>query len=261
MTAKLTQPIMKFATDRGVMGAVKRAADTRTVEELTESIRLWGEMNPEVQMFLPHLKDINPKHLGLVADTIELSYRQASPYKSINFLQPTPSEGKSVLGILLDIYRKASKTNPEGMEFAQEVVNNTDIAASKFFLWNLTGGIFEQPVQKQFAAAKPLVQTFAQDTLWPPAHRGFAQEHDFMGLIQTVVDPSADPKKVSMLSDIISKIRGKAYMSIQDFVTSKAPIEKVTDNMNSLEEVATMTRAKGITLNADEFLTKNTNLY
>ena len=260
MVIKLTAPLTRFGGWQG-MGAVKRPGDTRTTEELTESIKLWANKNPEVKEFLPHLREMNPKHLGLVADTIELANRHSMLPTDINMKGQT-SAGKTLLGVLLDIFPRASKENPNALDFAQEVINNTDTITSKYFLWQTTGGVLENKnVAEHFKAAKPLVEIFARETLTPPNPMTYDKQNDFMLLTRSVINEDADPKKISLVKELLDKIGEKAYFALSDVVSGKAPLSKLQDNMNSVGEVADMFVQKGKYLNAGEFLNKNTNLY
>lgn len=260
MSIKLTEPLTRFGGWQA-MGAVKRAADTRTTEELTQTIKLWANHNPEVKTFLPSLKEMNPKHFGLVADTIELANRHSMLPKNINMLGQT-SAGKSLLGVLLDIFPRASKENPNALDFAQEVINNTDTITSKYFLWQTTDGILEnKSVAEQFKAAKPLVETFAKETLDNPNPYSFAEQEGFMTLVKSVIEPTADPKKISLVKDAINAIDKNAMLHVESFVESKAPVEKIKDNISTVGQVsALMDKSRGLP-DMTDYLTKNTNLY
>ena len=260
MAVKLTTPLTRFGGWQH-LGAVKRTADTRTTEELQETIKLWAKNNPEVKEFLPHLKDMQPKHFGLVADTIELANRHSLLPTDIN-LKGQTSAGKSLLGVLLDIFPRASKENPNALDFAQEVINNTDSITSKYFLWQTTGGVLEnKKVAEHFKAAKPLVEIFAKETLSHPNPMTYDNQRDFMLLTRSVINEDADPKRISLVKEILDKIGEKAYFALDDLVLSKVPMSKIQDNMNSVGEVADMFIQNGKLLDAGSFLNKNTNLY
>ena len=260
MSIKLTQPLTRFSGWQN-MGVVKRAVDTRTTDELIQTIKLWANQNQEVKEFLPHLKEMNSKHLGLVADTIELANHHSMLPKNINMLGQT-SAGKSLLGVLLDIFPRASKENPNALDFAQEVINNTDTFTSKYFLWQTTGGILENKnVSEQFKAAKPLVETFAKETLGQPNPYSFAEQEGFMTLVKSVIEPDADPQKISLVKDAVNAIDNKAMLHVSSFVESKAPVEKIKDNISTVGQVtALMDKSKGLR-DMTDYLTKNTNLY
>ena len=261
MSIKLTAPLTRFDGWR-TMGAVKHSADTRTAEELKETIKLWALANKEVKEFLPHLKEIREKHLGLVADTIELSMRRAMLPNDINLREPVEANGKSILGLMLDSYKVASKENPEALDFAQEVINNTDSRTAKVFFLESAGGVLEnKDYSKQFKAATPLVEIFAKQTLNTPNPYSFDNQKNFMFLVKSVVNEKANPAKISLVKDFYNKIANKAYFNLFEFVANKAPVSKVEDNLNTVEQVADMFVREGKVLDAGKFVNRNTNLY
>ncbi len=256
MTLKLTR-----FDGWNTLGAVKHPKDTRTVDELKDAIKTWALANKEVKEFLPHLNDMNPKHLGLVADTIELANRKACLPNDINLKSQT-SAGKTLLGVLLDMIPVASKNNPNAVEFAQEVINNTDSITSKYFLWQLTGSPFlNKDYAEYFKAATPLVEIFAKSALEHPKIYSYENQMNFMNIIENVVNKDADIEKVGLLKPIYEKIKDKGYIILDKFVTGKTPIEKIKDNLSTLDKVADLFHKNGKLLDAGEYLTKNTNLY
>lgn len=260
MAIKLTRPLTRFDGFQN-LGAFKRPNDTRTVDELRATIELWAKASSEVKEFLPQLDKMNPKHLGLVADTIELANRKALLPNDINLKSQT-SAGKTLLGVLLDIFPRASKNNPNSLDFAQEVINNTDAITSKFFLWQTTGGVLENTkVAEHFKVAKPLVEVFAKKSLEPPKIYTFENQEKFMTLVKSVIDEDADPKKVSLVKDIYDKMNENGFLYLWDFVSGKAPIAKIEDNLSTLNKISEMFTKTRERLDVGEYLTKNTNLY
>ena len=83
MSIKINQPLTRFGGWQ-VLEHVKRPADTRTKTELLDTINAWAQKNPEIKAFLPKLKNVEDKHLGLVADVIELSNHSSFLPKDIN---------------------------------------------------------------------------------------------------------------------------------------------------------------------------------
>ncbi len=261
MAIKLTAPLTRFGGWQ-TMGAVKHPADTRTAEELKETIRLWALANKEVKAFLPQLEKIKEKHLGLVADTIELSMRRAMLSEDINLIEPVEQNGKSILGLMLDSYSVASKENPEALDFVQEVINNTDTRTAKVFFLESAGGVLEnKDLAPQFKATTPLVEFFAKQTLDPPNPISFAPQRNFMTLVKSAVNEHANPEKISLVKELFDKIGNKAYFKLFDFVVAEAPVSKVKDNINSVEQVADMFVRDRKILDAVKFLNRNTNLY
>ena len=156
-------PVFRFGGFQ-VMGAHTKPLDTRTTEQLIENIEYFAERNPEVAQFKNELKSINPKHLGLVSDICEL----ANKYEMLNTnidMKKLVANGKSLFAALIEKLPKASKENPEALNFAQEVINQTDSTASKYFLASAVG-MFDHPeAAKHLAAAKPIVKQLAEQTL------------------------------------------------------------------------------------------------
>ena len=131
---KLLHPIKRFEGWEP-MGLYKRPADTRTVEELKGTIEAWSRRLGDVKEILPELKTMNPKHLGLVADTIELSQKPANAFKDVNLANSGIENGFfSPLKKLMMMFPVVSKKNPHAMEFSQEVVDTTGKLMSKFYL-------------------------------------------------------------------------------------------------------------------------------
>ena len=261
MSIKINQPMTRFGGWQ-VLGHIKRPADTRTKTELLDTINAWAQKNPEIKAFLPKLKNVEDKHLGLVADVIELSNHSSFLPKDINLKGPT-SLGVSISEFFLNAISILSKENPNVLDFTQEVINNTDTITSKHFLWHASGKIlFDKGVSEHFKAAKSLVEPFAKQSLANPSPILRDSEDQFMGLIKLVVNEDADAKKVAVLGEAMKKVGDKAYFYIDEFVTSKVPTEKVEDNLNTLEQVAKLLNAsEQKPMNAGEYLTRNTNLY
>ena len=208
------------------------------------------------------MKEIREKHLGLVADTIELSMRRAMLPNDINLIEPVEANGKSILGLMLDSYKVASTENPEALDFAQEVINNTDSRTAKVFFLESAGGVLEnKDFSKQFKTATPLVEIFAKQTLNTPNPYSFDNQKNFMLLVKSVVNEKANPEKISLVKDFYNKIANKAYFNLFEFVANKAPVSKVEDNLNTVEQVADMFVREGKVLDAGKFVNRNTNLY
>ena len=82
-----------------------------------------------------------------------------------------------------------------------------------------------------------------------------------MFLIRNVINEYADPKKVSLVKEVFEKLNNKGFFSVWDFVSSKTPLAKIQDNLQTLSEAADLSAKNGRLLDAGEYLTKNTNLY
>ena len=82
-----------------------------------------------------------------------------------------------------------------------------------------------------------------------------------MLLTRSVINEDADPKRISLVKELVDKIKEKAWFDLGDIVFSKTPVSKMQDNLNSVGEVADMLIENGKYLDAGRFLNKNTNLY
>lgn len=263
MGLKVTTPITRLCNGWMKMGFDKKPADTRTAEELVGSINAWAKTNPEVKEFLPHLKDVPQKYLGLVADTIELANARPVLGINVNIKQPTNYNGKSVFELMLNSIPLVAKSNPNALDLTQEIINNTDVLTSKFALVPLSGGVmFRSDLAEHFKAAKPLVEFFAKKSFEHPNPMHFDNQRRFMSMVASVIDDDVDVKKVPLVKDIFEKMEGKGTMYIKNFVTSKVPAEKIKDNMSSIDKVAGLLKSNGKNpMDAEAFLLKNTNLY
>lgn len=253
-------PVLRFGGWQ-TMGAHTRPADTRTTQQLLTNIDYFAQRNPEVAQFKKELKSMNPEHLGLVSDICELANSNAMLNKSINMKKPV-STGKSLFAFLMEKLPKASKENPEALNFAQEVINQTDTNASKYFLAEFAG-IYDHPeAAKHLAATKPFVKDIAEGTLKGGYTMDFSKERNFVNNIAAYINSDADPQKIEMLSKIIklgedTPLENMSFNGV-DFIHSKAPISQVEDNMKVVPQVAANIKGD---LNLTEFLTRNVNLY
>lgn len=261
MAIKINEPIKRFGGWQ-LMGFVKRPADTRTKTELLDTINAWAKIDENVKAFLPRLKNVEDKHLGLVADVIELSNHSSFIPKDFDLKEQT-CLCTSIPKLFLNAVSIVSKENPNVLDFTQEVINNTDTITAKHFLMHVTGEIlFNKAVSEHFKAAKALVEPFAKHLLANPSPFARSAEDQFIGLIKMVVNEDVDAKKVSALADAMKKVGDEAYFYVDEFVTSKVPSEKVEDNLTTLEQVAKLLNAsEEKPMNAGEYLIRNTNLY
>lgn len=197
------------------MGAVTREADTRTTEQLIANIDYFANKLPEVAQFKEELKGMNPKHLGLVSDICEMGSTMSMLPTNINIRKPA-SNGKSLLQFLMEKLPKASKENPEMLNFTQEVINKTDTNASKYFLGSFAG-VFEHPeASKHLAATKPFIKDIAESTLGGGYTMDYSKERNFVNVIGAFVNPSVNPENIETLQKVceIADKQGKAVDAI-----------------------------------------------
>ena len=161
---KELKPVLRFGGWQTI-GAQTRPADTRTTAQLLENIEYFAQKNSAIAKFKDELKSVNPKHLGLVSDICELGSHNELMSQGIDMNTLKSNDGKSLLAYILEKLPKASKENPQAMEFTKEVIDHADTTASKYFLADF-GGILGYPqAAKHLEATKPLVKDIAEETL------------------------------------------------------------------------------------------------
>jgi len=261
MGMKITYPMTRFGGWQN-LGAVKRPADTRTAEDLIETLKAWAKVDPVVEGVLPKLKNLDKKYLGLAADTVELANRKSMLPLDIN-LKSMTNLGIRAHQFILNSIPIAAQKNPAALDFTQEVINNTDTLTSKVFLHQTTGGVwFNTKVSEHFKAAKPLVEFFAKKSFEHPRIYDFGNQRHFMELVVSVIDEDADVEKIKLVKDIYSKMNDKENMYISNFVKSKVPADKIRDNLSSIDKVNDLLKSKGKQpVDTEAYLLNNTNLY
>ncbi len=253
-------PVFRFGGFQ-VMGAHTKPLDTRTTEQLIENIEYFAERNPEVAQFKNELKSINPKHLGLVSDICELANKCEMLNTNIDMKQLVVN-GKNLFAALIEKLPKASKENPEALNFAQEVINQTDSTASKYFLASAVG-MFDHPeAAKHLAAAKPIVKQLAEQTLSGGYTMDYSKEKNFVDLIATLINRAAKPEKIALISKLskaADKIPGENPIYLNSFVNSNAPLMQVEENLKHLPQMAKVLAKEGKPINIVDFVNHNVN--
>ena len=256
------EPVFRFGGWEQ-LGAQVRPKDERSVEQLYATIDALAERNPSVKEFVKDLKSMNPKYLGLAADTMELGSRSEMLMTNIDMNKVSPQTGKSLLQHLLGIYPKASKENPQALDFAQEVINNTDTLTSKYFLADLNG-IFEVPqAAKHLEALKPMIKPIAEATINGGYLGTFEKQKNFVNLINGILTPQAKPEKISLLPklcEIVDKAKGTYEIILNKFVQSNAPLRQVEQNLEILPRVLQNAEKQGKSIDIVDFVNNNVNL-
>ena len=258
---KLLNPIMRFEGWEPI-GLFKRTPDTRSVEELRATIEAWARKVPDVKLILPELKNMNPKHLGLVADTIELSQKAATNFKDVDMLNP--EEGKtfwSPLEMLMVSFPILSKQKPHAMDFSQEVIDQTGKLMSKFFLKSVADKniLLEKGSDAKYQAAIPLVEDLAKDTLNVPLDKAWSRQKAFVDNVLDILKKETNLEKICYLKDIYKIIGGRSMhkFNIYDFLTSKVLLSTIKENAKSLDSAMGMAYSHGKILDINEFLIKD----
>ena len=257
---KELKPVLRFGGWQTI-GAQTRPADTRTTAQLLENIEYFAQKNSAIAKFKDELKSVNPKHLGLVSDICELGSHKEQMSQGIDMNTLKSNDGKSLFAFILEKLPKASKENPQAMEFTKEVIDHADTTASKYFLADF-GGILGCPqAAKHLEATKPLVKNIAEETL-NGYKMDFDNERNFMNTIRSFVDPTAKPEKIAMVKEVLKSVEAlpdRDMMHIDRFIRSDAPATQIRANAPQLKHASDMACKRGDWLNIDEFLTTNVN--
>ena len=259
--AQEIKPTLRFGCWQK-MGAGTRPADTRTTEQLLTNIEYFAQNNPEVAKIKKDLKTMNPKFLGLVSDICELANRHEMLSQNINMKALKTNNGQSLFSFILEKLPRASKENPKALEFTQEIINQTDTTASKYFLADFGGIMDVKEASKHLEATKPLIKTIAGNTLSGGLKMDFEKEKNFMNIIKILVHPDAKTEKISMIpkiEDAVSVLPDSAQMYIDRFVRSSAPIPQIEANIPQLKMACQEAQKRGEIFDINKFLTTNVN--
>lgn len=263
--AEKAKPVMRFGGWQQ-MGAVTREADTRTTEQLLANINYFADRLPEVAQFRKELKAMKPEHLGLVSDICELGTRVDMLNTNIDMRKPVQN-GKSLLALLIEKLPWASKENPEMLNFAQEVINQTDTTASKYFLGTFAG-VFEHPeAGRHLAATKPLVKDIAQATLNGGYTMDYSKEQKFVNVLGSYVNPAVNPEKIEIVNEALRTVEKlpdsvdlSCYVDGATILKSETPVSQMRENLRTFEQIAEGLSQKTKEVNLTEFVTRNVNL-
>ena len=245
------------------MGAVTRKPRTNSTAELKSSINAFAVENPIIKNFLKDIENINPEHLGLAQDVIDLSYTRQMLNTNINMLE-NKKGNSSILEIILEKFSKVSKNNPDAIELAQEVVNHSDIQNSKYFL----ARFFSFPIENyshlapQMHAAKKIVPCIAKDTLSGGYTMDFSKNEEFFRFITSLLSRDAKPENIELIDKImefINKFSSKLKLTCDLSEIKNADTAKLKENLNILPKVLEI-MPPGKNFEVAEFLSKNTNL-
>ena len=263
--AEKVKPSFRFGAWQQ-MGAFTREADTRTTEQLLANIDYFADRLPEVAQFRKELKSMKPQHLGLVSDVCELGTRSEMLNTNIDMRKPAQN-GKSLLAFLMEKLPWASKENPEMLNLAQEVINQTDTTASKYFLGTFAG-VFEHPeAGRHLAATKPLVKDIAQATLNGGYTMDYSKEQKFVNVLGSYVNPAVNPEKIEIVNEALRTVEKlpdsvdlSCYVDGATILKSETPVSQMRENLRIFEQIAEGLSQKTKEVNLTEFVTRNVNL-
>ena len=247
------------------MGAIKREPDTRTREEIIQTIDYYAEKIPEIKQFASEIKQLNTKHMGTIADTLELStYHEMLP-TNID-MSKISNRGISYRQAVVEDMIEASKTNPQAMELADAIINNTDSTTSKYVLEAMTGGIMKnKELANHMHETAKIVPNIAKEALDGPYLMDYHQQENFVNWLNVLLHPQTKTDKItSLFKDVAAfceKQPENLVIEVNKFLESNTPKEKIQENLKVLPEVLKMMGDKVKNFDIVEFVTKNTNLY
>lgn len=262
----VARPVNRIFTETcQPMGIVKRKPDTRTKEQIVQTIDYYAERIPEVKEFAQDIKNLNPKHMGTIADTMELSTHREMLNTSID-MSALGKNGLSYRQAVIQELIEASKTNPEAMELVDAIINNTDTITSKFALLSMSGGILKNKgLAKQMQETAKVIPDIADETLKGWYSMDYSKQHNFMDWIKLLVSPETKPGKIEPLFKDLTAFADKRpehfEINVNKFIESDAPAEKMAENFKVLPKVIDMLGEKVKNFDIVNFVTKNTNMY
>jgi len=265
LLAEKAKPSFRFGGFQH-MGAFTREADTRTTEQLLANIDYFAERLPEIAQFKKELKAMNPRHLSLVSDICELGSTMEMLSTNINIRKPA-SNGKSLLEFMMEKLPKASKENPQMLDFSQEVINQTDNTASKYFLASYAN-VFEHPeVAKHLEATRPLIKDIAQVTLNGGYTMDYSKEQRFVNALNTYINPSVNPEKIKVVAEAMKTVEKlpesvnlTCAIDSSTILNSKVSPQRMRENLETFSQIAEGLSQKTYDVNLSEFITRNVNL-
>ena len=242
---------------------VKRDPDNRTLKELKDTISAYSDKIPVVEKLASKIKELPKQHMGIVADTIELSQYSQLFAADVNLNQE--QDGRNLLETILNSMIMASKYNPAGLNLIESVINNTDMLTSKFALYITSYGlILNNKLATHMEETAKVIPEIAQDTLISHNIFDFSERIDFMKTIQSMVSEKVIPEKItSYYRDIMSFARyiPQSFKADRDmYMTSKTPMSQIKENLKILPQILGSRPKPSKTFNLVEFVTKNTNL-
>ncbi len=235
-----TEPVRRlFTSGFSQMGAVTRDIDKRTYNVLQGNIDYYAEKIPEVKQFAKELKTLNPKDLGTICDTLELSeYHALLTSLEANIDRTFSATLKEkLLGQMV----KSSKENPEGMDLVNAIINNTDSTTSKYALHVMSGGVLNnKDLARQMNATSKIVPEIAKETLSGGYTMDLSKQERFMDFIKLCVNQESQPDMIKFLFKKLVPFTDKRpenevfNIDVPALIRSKADIEDVVARLKAL---------------------------
>lgn len=259
MQIKMKVPKFRFTEWEPMSYPLKRSADTRTPKEVDETLEAFATYVPEVRKFLTELKNMNPLHKSLAADTVELSLKPAAKYVDVDLKQPFGYDGYSPLEKLMETLPEISANNPNAINFSNEVINNTDKLTSKFYLKEAANLEFmeDTSVAENFKKAIPELRLISDIALTSGSSKNFNRQKNFMNLVLSMINSRTDVNKFPLIKkifDTINNTGSKFYLD--DFLMSDVPVKTVEENLKTLRQAAGEAYSFGKVLDVNSYLTR-----
>lgn len=246
------------------IGPISREPRNNSANEIINSIKEYAKTSPEIKEFAKHLDEMNPEHLGLAHDIIDLSKVKEMLPTNIN-LNHKIGNGKTLLGHILDMLPEVSKKNPGAIELTESVINNSDTTNAKYFIARLFD--FNLPdmgkLSPQMKAVKEIVPTIAKDTLSSSYIMDFRANEKFFSFIKELASYDTKPENLKLLSkihDIIEKTANNVQHTCDIWTLKKGNTERIKENLKILPEVLKNADAEGKPIKVAHFLENNINL-
>lgn len=261
-TKKVLEPIGRLNSGWNPIGAVKRPKDTRTKEQLVQTIEAYASKLPEIKEFAEKIKKLPQKHMGIIADTLELSTTYEFTMTPINLRD---INGKNYCPILINDMIEASEKNPEALELVDAVINNSDITASKYVLASMSGGILKNKnLATHMKETAKIIPELAEQTLSGGYTGTFEKENNFLRHIQAFVNPETKIDKIVPLFQEIAKFcderKEHFHLNAVDFIRSNVPLKTIMENLDTAKQVLDTANGKIRDFNLIDFILKNTNI-
>lgn len=251
------------------VGYVERAPRANTVEELRSSIMAYAKENPEIAEFAKHMNEMNPRHLGVAQDIIDLSHGtvMSGGWTNINLNQLcTDGSGRTIMGDLLRRLPEIGKRNPEALNTLERVFNYSDHTNAKYFLVEMLGGNKVEEMAHlapQLKAFQEVVPTVAKETITRASIMDFSQNKEFFDFFRVLAAPNSKPANVRLLPQISENLnrickRTSPKCDLSDI--RLADTERLTENVKVMPQVLENAERQGKNIDIGAFLANNVNL-
>lgn len=262
---RMQEPIRRFVEAFPEIGAYKRPADTRTPEQITQTLRAYSAQIPEVKAFMNQLEQAPIEAKRLAADVIEFSQSKTNLLTTIDLTEKI--NGRSFLEKLLNDIITAGESNKPAINFAETVINNTDRITSKYFLREASGGILRRAeLGAHFDETSKIVPKIAEETLAGGYTADFSKQNAFMNMLKAFINPEANIQRIGEFPEILKAVdtlpaKNDYVIQVDDFINSTAPKSRIKDNLSTLNPYVKLMEDNGKEPNIVGYLTNNTNLY